>query len=446
LIFLPLYLIHPSVVWLIAGQSLALSIAAWPIFESAKHLFKERKLALAWAAIYLFNPFIINAANWDFHPITISVPFISLGLLAVFKNNYKLLIFSTVFILLCKEHLGIMIAGFGVLWWIKNKNWKQSITLILIGLSHFYIVMKIIMPLFSPTGQHLMINEGSDFGRYSWLGSSIEEVIWFILSEPIFVLKTIFIKFDGLFYLFLLLFPLLGSPLLNILLIIPGFGDLAANMMAEITLPRSIISYHSASLIPVLVIAGMEGITKIVKIFKKISLNKIIKIILFTSIISGYFLSSTGLPGALNFWKPNNFINLPDQRVNEIEEIIGKKSSISVQANVGPHFSQRKEIYTYPNKISDVDAIILKLESPTKNINNYFDNEKKKRQFSLRMLDSHLQMDRIQYLDSIEKLLDDEKFSIIYWDNPWLVLKKGKKNSIDIERIKKIVQMLRQEW
>jgi uncharacterized membrane protein len=33
LIFAPFYLIYPSVAWLTAGQALALSITAWPIFS-----------------------------------------------------------------------------------------------------------------------------------------------------------------------------------------------------------------------------------------------------------------------------------------------------------------------------------------------------------------------------------------------------------------------------
>ena len=111
------------------------------------------------------------------------------------------------------------------------------------------------------------------------------------------------------------------------------------------------------------------------------------------------------MPGAVNHWKPTNFLNLPDPSVSAIRSFLDEKASVSAQANIGSHFSQRREIYRYPNKVGEVDAIILRLESPTANINNLPDGLKDPRRNVLKMLDSHLQMDRMEYIASIERLL-----------------------------------------
>ena len=37
------------------------------------------------------------------------------------------------------------------------------------------------------------------------------------------------------------------------------------------------------------------------------------------------------------------------------------------------------------------------------------------------MLDSHLQMDRTEYVASIEYLLSSKEYGILVWDDPWLV-------------------------
>ncbi|MDZ7666360.1 MAG: DUF2079 domain-containing protein [Desulfotignum sp.] len=102
-----------------------------------------------WATIYLVNPFLLNAGAWDFHPISLAVPFVALGLLAVVTKNFKLMGVSVFVILLCKEHLGIMVVGFGVLWWIKTRHWEPGLLLVLIGMVPFYAVLKIIMPALS---------------------------------------------------------------------------------------------------------------------------------------------------------------------------------------------------------------------------------------------------------------------------------------------------------
>jgi len=64
------------------------------------------------------------------------------------------------------------------------------------------------------------------------------------------------------------------------------------------------------------------------------------------------------------------------------------------------------------------------------------------------MLDSHLKMDRIDYIISIEHLLSGKKYGVIYWNDPWLVMKKGKvnKSSKTIRKIEQKLNQLRKEW
>ena len=89
-------------------------------------------------------------------------------MLAIEIKNFRLLILSRLFILICQEHLGVMVVGFGVLWWIHNKQWKTGAVLILLGIAHFGLVLGVIMPAFSPMGGHLMLRKGLDhLSRYS---------------------------------------------------------------------------------------------------------------------------------------------------------------------------------------------------------------------------------------------------------------------------------------
>ena len=445
--FVPLYFLFSSPWWFILVQPLALSLSAWPIFLIGRHLYQSEQAGVIWATIFLVNPFLINAAAWDFHPITLAVPFVALGFWALLRSSSLILLLSCLFILICQEHLGVMVIGFGILWWIWTRQWIPGTVLILLGATHFYLVLQVIMPAFSPTGQHVMVSEDlGQLSRYAWLGDSIGDIIHTIFTQPFFVLETVLIGMGGLGYLVLLLLPFLFFPLLGLVFLLPGMADLAANMLSANPMPRSPIAYHSATLIPIFTIAAMYEVKKISKWQKRFTAKELSALALITTSMMAYAFAPFPLPGAKNVWAPASFIALPDSRVQEISSLVGNEASTSVQANVGAHFSQRREIYRYPNQVDRVDAVILWLESPTQNIHNYPEDDVESRRYIIGMLDSHLQMDRKDYLASVEALLLDDEFGVAYWDEPWLVLKRDIEEKDIVPDVMARLEELRKKW
>ncbi|ACV68467.1 DUF2079 domain-containing protein [Desulfohalobium retbaense] len=444
LIFLPFYAIYPTSTWFIIGQTLAISITGLIIFNLAQRVLESEKLALIWSFIFLINPFLLNAVAWDVDTITLAVPFVALGFVATESKNFKLMLFSSIFILACKEHLGILIIGFGLLWWVHNRQWKQGIGLVIIGIIHFYLVFEVIMPSLSPTGSHPMLAEGlGTASRYGWLGDSLSQMMETLITQPFVLLKTIMISMGGLGYLIILLLPFLFLPLLGLGFLLPGIADLAANMLSSNPMPRSPIAYHSAALIPILTTAAIYGVYKLSKWQKRFSITEISVFVLIASVGLGYVFAPFPLPGAKNVWAPATLLSLPDPRVQEIQYLV-QDCSVSVQANVGAHFSNKSDIYKYPKRVEQSDAIILRMKSPTKNIHNY--KSKERRRYIIGMLDNHLQMDRNEYLDSIEDLVNNDEFEIAYWDNPWLVFKKGVVGKNVGSEVRARVQELREKW
>lgn len=205
--FSPFYYFKPTVDWLILAQAIALSVSAWPIFKLACLYDPTGKAGILWSLAYLINPFLLNAATWDFHPISLAVPFVAAACLAVERQLFYSLLLCCLCILLCKEHFGLMVAGFGLLWGLRYRSWK-SLFLILLGALHFFIVFFYIMPSFSPTGSHVMISDHlGQLSRYGWLGDSVSEIIKTLLKNPLGVMYTALFKLKGLLYLSLLLLP-----------------------------------------------------------------------------------------------------------------------------------------------------------------------------------------------------------------------------------------------
>lgn len=441
LLFVPFYAISPSVEWFTVAQSAALSFSAWPIFLLASRVGRSEKVGLLWALAYLVNPFFLNAAVWDFHPIVLAVPFIAIALLAIEKSDGRMLFFSCLPLLFIQEHLGLTVAGFGLLWWLRCRSWQTAIGLIFLGVVHAMLVIGLVMPAFSPTGGHLMISGNlGQLSRYSWLGNSASEIMQNLVSYPLAVAEALIFQTDGITYLALLLTPFLGYPLAAFGLLLPALPDLAANLLSSNSMPRSAFSYHSASLVPMLAAAAIYGARSISLHTSRFSLVELTGLSLAASLAAGYGLSPLPLPGARNLWAANPFISLPDPSVAMIREAVGGERSLSVQANVGAHFSQRREIHPYPGKIGQVDAIILRLASPTFNLGPHepwFDGT----------LAWHLQMQTGDFLSSVECLLQGHAYGILLWDDPWLVLEKNAAaSSLMQQKVRLRLSQLQREW
>lgn len=441
LLFAPLYAIVPAPEWLTLAQAIALSLAAWPVFQVASRVCQSEQAGLLWALAYLANPFQLNAAAWDFHPVTLAAPFITLGMLAVEKADRRMLLFSCVPLLLIQEHLGLTVAGFGLLWRLRNHNWNPATALILVGLTHSILVLAIVMPALSPTNQHLML--GSELGqlsRYGWLGHSIQELVWTLLTQPFEVTKIIALDLGGATYLAGLLLPLLGLPLAAPGFLLPGVADLAANLFSANPMPKSIFSYHSATLATVFTVAAIYGSQRLSRRTRKFSMTEWAGLALVGCFVAGYFLAPAPLPMARNHWQPTHHVYWPDPAPERINAMIGNNATVSAQANVAAHFSQRRELYFYPNHVGKADVILLRLESPTVKLSP-------SNLSVISTLAFHLQMNPADYLSSVDCLLSGNEYGVLFWDNPWLVMSRNASPHPALrQEIKARVKVLQKQW
>jgi uncharacterized membrane protein len=439
-LFVPFYVIHPTVFWLIFAQAIALPLTAIPLFYIAKGIFKSETIACLWAIIYMCNPYVLNAASWDFQTATLAVPLIALGFYALEYKNFRLLLVSCFFILLCKEHFGLLVVGFGLLWAIRHRELKPALFLVLLGVTCFALIVGVLMPMLNPSGELLMMSTGKgQLSRYGWLGSTAGEVFLRILNDPIDIIRTILVTMGGWVYLLGLALPFLCFSLFEFWLLLPGLADLAVNLLSANSMPRSIYAYHSATLVPVFMVSAMYGLHRFSKISRTGLILGITVSCLFVSVFMGYFLSSFyPLPGIRHSWAPQKVVPYNDPVLLEVKELAGTHSA-SVQANLGAHFSQRMEVYRFPSKIGEADMIILNLDSPTTLKQGYDPG-------MIGTLAHHLQMDPQLYLETVGELLINKRYGVVLWKTPWLVLEKNASHDKDVENIELRLQTLAVEW
>jgi hypothetical protein len=307
------------------------------------------------------------------------------------------------------------------------------------GVVHTVLVLGVIMPALSPTGSHIMM--GDDLGqlsRYGWLGESPGEIVRNALSNPLLVAKLILVDLGGAKYLALLLVPLLATPLIGVEFLLPGLADLSANLLSSNPMPRGLFSYHSIGLIPVLVAAGIYGSARIAIKWRRYSSYEHAKMVLWGTLILGYFAAPLPLPYAQNHWQPAEWPVEPEKTLSAIRNLLPPGVSVSAQGNVGAHFSQRYRIYPFPAKLNEADAVVLRLASPTMRIAD-------KNPTATGSLGHHLLMPPAEYLAAVEGMLNGDVYGVAYWEPPWLVFSKttdmgsGAEQSVRpyLERLKK---------
>jgi uncharacterized membrane protein len=440
-VFLPLYALSPSVTWLILAQAVAIPLTALPTYFLARRVCQSEQESFFWATACLFSPYMLSAASWDFHTVSLAAPFIALAFLAVEKKQHVVLLVACLVVLLCSEHFGVLVIGFGMLWYIRHREFRPSLLLIMIGAISFLLIMKIIMPAFSPTGQHLMLSKDlGQLSRYAWLGQSLQEVTLTILSNPFGVLREVLFNMGGLTYLVLLFLPFLCLPLIGVEFLLPGLADLLANLLSATPMPRSLFAYHSVTLIPVCVVSAIYGCRRAGRIQTTVSSKRLsFAILIITLVIAWAAFPFFSLPGSQGFWQPKRVFALHDPNYAQVRGLISPTMSLSVQANVGAHFTQRKEVYLYPDRVGEAEAVVLRLESPTTMIGG-------RDPAQIVSLAHHLQMDPFAYLESAKDLLRRQEYSRVVWADPWLVFLKGESLPVDIDAVFARIDYLQHEW
>jgi hypothetical protein len=234
------------------------------------------------------------------------------------------------------------------------------------------------------------------------------------------------IDYKGIAYIVLLFAFFCGFPVLAAEFLLPGLADLMANILSANPMPRDPFAYHSVTLIPILTTAAIYGVKRLSLWQSRYTLTQLTSLAVIVSFVGGYVLAPLPLPGARNFWAPAHFLSRPDPRVQMIRSLVGE--------------------YRYPNMVGQVDAIILRLESPTTNINNLPDQIKNNRKYLTGSLDNHLQMDRTEYIASIRSLLSGNKYGVLLWDDPWLVLAQGASSHGLEQKLEQKLNRLEKEW
>lgn len=407
-IFLPLYLIWANPKWFLFLQALAVGLSALPIYWFAKEKSKNYYFSFVFLASYLIYPVLSNGILYDFHEVVLAAVFASFALYYLERGRDRPFLAFSVLLALSQEHLALLVFMMGLYLAFVKKRLKFGLIVAFLALSYFGFVVFVLMPFFSSTGQlaHLL-NDPVYGARYGWLGKNMPEIVKNILSHPDAVFKAL-VSRPRLDYLFRLVAPVFSLALFSwpILFILPL---LAINLLSANGMMFNVFFYHSAVLSPFIFFAGILTFRR--WFFSDLFLRRIFLVLVAgASVFAAYFWSVT--PFSPNY-RVSDYI--PDEhakKIKEVKKILPESASLSVQHNLGPHFSQRKEISRFPLAWDEAAYILLDETNPFRG------NPKQ-----LFGFEYALQMNPLEWQNDIEGLKKSDKYDLVYSEDGYLLFK-----------------------
>jgi uncharacterized membrane protein len=409
ILFVPFYLIFASPKWLLFFQALAVGLSAIPIFYLAREKLKSQALGLVFLISYLLYPVLHNGLLYDFHEVVFATVFASWAFYFLEKGKDRWFIFFAVLLALSQEHLPLLVFMMGIYLFFVKKRRRFGLAVSFFSLFYFLSVIFVLMPFFSSSENLALLQNNSTYpSRYAWLGSSPGEIIRKIITDPLSIAAAL-VSPERIKYLFLLVMPVFSLAIFAwpILIILPL---ILINILSSNSMTFNISFYHSAIFAPFVYFSSIVVFKKWLLGIRKIKIAFAALLLAFSFICAVMF----GLTPLSNHYSLNDFTPSDhSKKISEIKKILPTDAELSVQHNLGPHFTERQKVYRFPVKADEAKYVLLDRTDPFGDI--------PRQAFSFVYA---LQMDLAEWEGDIEMLEKSDSHELIYNSDGYLLFRR----------------------
>jgi uncharacterized membrane protein len=332
----PLYRVWADPRLLLLLQALALALPAWVIYRlGAKHL-GNPAAGLAVAVGYLAFPGMQWALTWQFHPETLAAAFLALAALAADGRRHGLMALWLGLALLCREDIGLVVAGFGGLLMLTGQRVAGRRVLIA-GLAWWVLTTFLFIPW--ANGRQTTLFELN----YGVTGVGPIALLRALPSMAGRALATA-LSNQGIGYLLLILVAFLGLPLLAPRTLLPVAPALFLNLAAIPPEQHQIRYQYLATMAPFLGIATVAGL-KVVASRRRVLLAPLLVALVVVALV----VDQRYGPAPWSHARIVAAASPGDQARRQALSMIPPDAPVSAQFNLVPHLSHRVQIYEFPN-------------------------------------------------------------------------------------------------
>jgi len=343
-VFAPLWWLWPSPELLLVVQAVCVALGALPVFWLArKHLGKEWA-GLAFALVYLLYP----PTQWlvvdDFHPVALATPLL---LFAIWYLDEERLVAFAVFAglaCLTKEQIGLVVAVLGLWYAFGHRRRRAGLAIFAVGVAVALVATAVIVPHFAPGG-------GSPFeGRYDAVGGSPGGIARTAIEHPLRLVDAS-TEHRDIVYLWNLLVPLLGLPLLSPLLAASALPELGLNLLSSTETQTSIHFHYTAGAIPGLVAGAVLGAARLQRRAPRatpVLCRVVVVVSLFAGVAAGPLPAWRHISIGSKLAARDHIVTAHARAAARALRAIPPGVPVSATNTLGAHLSERRRIFSFP--------------------------------------------------------------------------------------------------
>lgn len=351
----PIYALWQTPVTIIILQCLACASGILLVFLIAKRFFDE-KTALFFAGLFaLYHP--LHGVTWDIsNELCYVITPLFLAYYGFLTRRLGWLWIGAILAMACKEEIGFVISFFGIYILIigilkSEKPLKvHGLLLMLLGASWSIFSVSMLIPHFRREPYQYFSSEN----RYAEFGSSIPQILFHVLTEPLRAFAVIFTR-PKIFYVLEIFLPLGFLSWLapaSLWMTIPTF---AINLLSNSAMMSMVGARYPAAIIPFVFVSAMQGYKKLIdkSTAPLKTRRKTIKTLLALTLACTLLFNST--PLRLGFKIPK--IRAHEALVRKILGEIPAGTIIATQPNFTAHV--RHGALVSPFYRPDADVVLL---------------------------------------------------------------------------------------
>lgn len=449
-LILPIYALWTDPRTLLVIQALVLAAGGPAAYLLGKRLIGSNSGGLLLAGLYLSHPALWFAGLYDYHNETLAASFLLWTLLFLETRRWRPFVLCAALAAACKEHVPLVLAFMAPFMALRDRSApgkSLGLASLTFGgfLAAFLIINGAVIPAYAGDANHPYIHE-----RYGHLGDSLPAVAGTLLRHPFETLTRLATPRHLVYYTFLLA-PLGFLALLSPARLAPAVPVLLANGLSSIPITYDIGFYHAATIVPSLIWATAAALGRIrlgVRGARKPTPRRVRRLRFFTTflLLNAAFWHVTArsliLPGLSlplspaarsQDWTPTqDHLDLP-----LISASIPAEDSLSVQFGLAAHFSHRKQLYQFPNRLADAEWALVFLKAP--------DVPLEDRKFWLEF--SSLQVKIPRFLDAVDALLQQgTSHGLVLQEGPYLLFQRGAPHGPALDTARRLLETTRREW
>ncbi|WP_175559173.1 DUF2079 domain-containing protein [Sanguibacter gelidistatuariae] len=148
----PFYRLFPSPVTLLVAQCVLVAVSIIPITVTARRILGSWQ-GLGMGFAYAFAWGIQSAIDVQFHEYALAVPLLAFGMAAFLNERWRASALWIVLLLGVKEDLGLTVAAFGAVLWLRGQR-RLGAIVAGVGVVGMALIVGVIIPAFNPNGRY----------------------------------------------------------------------------------------------------------------------------------------------------------------------------------------------------------------------------------------------------------------------------------------------------